>query len=150
MPHTSGKRGYTFFISLTLKHFSPKSLHLSEEKRIFAEEKLHSAIWKQAFIALAGIINPETQAPGLQEAREKLKYYSMTNAERHAYDEHVNAIMIQNDVLGNARLEGMEEGRAEGKTEEKNSIALKMMKGGMPIEQIMQFTGLSEKEIKSL
>ena len=101
-----------------------------------------------------GIINPETQAPGLQEAREKLKYYSMTNAERHAYDEHVNAIMIQNDVLGNARLEGMEEGRAEGKiegkTEEKNSIAVKMMKGGMPIEQIMQFTGLSEKEIKSL
>ena len=101
-----------------------------------------------------GIINPETQAPGLQEAREKLKYYSMTNAERHAYDEHVNAIMIQNDVLGNARLEGMEEGRAEGrvegKTEAKNSIALKMMKGGMPIEQIMQFTGLSEKEIKSL
>lgn len=105
-----------------------------------------------------GIINPETQAPGLQEAREKLKYYSMTNAERHAYDEHVNAIMIQNDVLGNARSEGMEEGRAEGraegkiegKTEEKNSIALKMMKGGMPIEQIMQFTGLSEKEIKSL
>ena len=74
----------------------------------------------------------------------------MTNAERHAYDEHVNAIMIQNDVLGNARLEGMEEGRAEGKTEAKNSIALKMMKGGMPIEQIMQFTGLSEKEIKSL
>ena len=150
MPHTSGKRGYTFFISLTLKHFSPKSLHLSEEKRIFAEEKLHSAICKQAYIALAGIINPETQAPGLQEAREKLKYYSMTNAERHAYDEHVNATMIQNDVLGNARLEGMEEGRAEGKTEEKNSIALKMMKGGMPIEQIMQFTGLSEKEIKSL
>ena len=150
MPHTSGKRGYTFFISLTLKHFSPKSLHLSEEKRIFAEEKLHSAICKQAYIALAGIINPGTQAPGLQEAREKLKYYSMTNAERHAYDEHVNAIMIQNDVLGNARLEGMEEGRAEGKTEEKNSIALKMMKGGMPIEQIMQFTGLSEKEIKSL
>ena len=125
-------------------------MHLSEEKRIFAEEKLHSAICKQAYIALAGIINPGTQAPGLQEAREKLKYYSMTNAERHAYDEHVNAIMIQNDVLGNARLEGMEEGRAEGKTEEKNSIALKMMKGGMPIEQIMQFTGLSEKEIKSL
>lgn len=49
-----------------------------------------------------------------------------------------------------ARTEGRAEGRAEGKTEAKNSIALKMMKGGMPIEQIMQFTGLSEKEIKSL
>ena len=67
-----------------------------------------------------GVISPDTQAPGLQEAREKLKYYSMSDAERYAYDEHINAIMIQNDVLGNARLEGMEEGRAE----EKNNIAL--------------------------
>ena len=113
-----------------------------------------------------GVINPDTKAPGLQEAREKLKYYSMSNAERHAYDEHVNAIMIQNDVLGNARLEGhaegraegreegraegREEGRAEGKTEEKNAIALKMRQAGLPIEQIMQFTGLSEENIKSL
>lgn len=105
-----------------------------------------------------GVINPDTKAPGLQEAREKLKYYSMSNAERHAYDEHVNAIMIQNDVLGNARLEGhaegrtegRAEGRAEGKTEEKNAIALKMRQAGLPIEQIMQFTGLSEENIKSL
>ena len=93
-----------------------------------------------------GIINPETQAPGLQEAREKLKYYSMTNAERHAYDEHVNAIMIQNDVLGNARLEGMEEGRAEGRTEEKNNIARKMLANGLSIEQIALITGLTEQE----
>lgn len=97
-----------------------------------------------------GVINPDTKAPGLQEAREKLKYYSMSNVERHAYDEHVNAIMIQNDVLGNARLEGHAEGRAEGKTEEKNAIALKMRQAGLPIEQIMQFTGLSEENIKSL
>lgn len=105
-----------------------------------------------------GVINPDTKAPGLQEAREKLKYYSMSNAERHAYDEHVNAIMIQNDVLGNARLEGHAEGRAEGrvegraegKTEEKNAIALKMRQAGLPIKQIMQFTGLSEENIKSL
>lgn len=97
-----------------------------------------------------GVINPDTKAPGLQEAREKLKYYSMSNAERHAYDEHVNAIMIQNDVLGNARLEGHAEGRAEGKTEGKNAIALKMRQAGLPIEQIMQFTGLSEENIKSL
>lgn len=97
-----------------------------------------------------GVINPDTKAPGLQEAREKQKYYSMSNAERHAYDEHVNAIMIQNDVLGNARLEGHAEGRAEGKTEEKKAIALKMRQAGLPIEQIMQFTGLSEENIKSL
>ena len=113
-----------------------------------------------------GVISPETQAPGLQEAREKLKYYSMSDAERYAYDEHINAIMIQNDVLGNARLEGMEEGRAEGRVEgraegraegkaegraeEKNNIARKMLANGLSIEQIALITGLTEKEIKEL
>lgn len=97
-----------------------------------------------------GVISPETQAPGLQEAREKLKYYSMSDAERYAYDEHINAIMIQNDVLGNARLEGMEEGRAEGCAEEKNNIARKMLANGLSIEQIALITGLTEKEIKEL
>lgn len=97
-----------------------------------------------------GVISPDTQAPGLQEAREKLKYYSMSDAERYAYDEHINAIMIQNDVLGNARLEGMEEGRAEGRTEEKNNIARKMLANGLSIEQIALITGLTEQEIKGL
>ena len=97
-----------------------------------------------------GVISPETQAPGLQEAREKLKYYSMSDAERYAYDEHINAIMIQNDVLGNARLEGMEEGRVEGRTEEKNNIARKMLANGLSIEQIALITGLTEQEIKRL
>ena len=97
-----------------------------------------------------GVISPETQAPGLQEAREKLKYYSMSDAERYAYDEHINAIMIQNDVLGNARLEGMEEDRAEGRAEEKNNIAHKMLANGFSIEQIALITGLTEQEIKGL
>ena len=97
-----------------------------------------------------GVISPETQAPGLQEAREKLKYYSMSDAERYAYDEHINAIMIQNDVLGNARLEGMEKDRAEGRAEEKNNIARKMLANGFSIEQIALITGLTEQEIKGL
>lgn len=65
----------------------------------------------------SGVIKENTTAPGLQEARKKLQYYSMTDAERYAYDEHLNAVMIQNDVLGNAREEGLAEGRAEGLTQ---------------------------------
>ena len=37
-----------------------------------------------------GTIRPDTTTPGLREAREKLKYYSMSSSERHAYDEHLN------------------------------------------------------------
>ena len=47
----------------------------------------------------SGVIRPDTTAPGLEEAREKLKYYSMTPQERMAYDEHLTAVMIQNDVI---------------------------------------------------
>ena len=41
----------------------------------------------------------------------------MTPQERHAYDEHLSALMIQNDVLDSAKLEGKIEGRLEGRAE---------------------------------
>ena len=41
----------------------------------------------------------------------------MTPEDRHAYDEHVNAVMIQNDVLDSAKLEGRMEGHMEGLAE---------------------------------
>ena len=44
-------------------------------------------------------IRPDTKAPGLEEARRKLIYYNMDKAEQLAYDEHINAVMIQNDVI---------------------------------------------------
>lgn len=105
-----------------------------------------------------GIIDSDASAPGLPEAREKLKYYSMSPAERHAYDEHLNAIMIQNDVLSNARLEGMEEGlqkgRAEGKTEGERrkqiEIAENMKRKGIDCGMICELTGLSAEEVDKL
>ena len=57
-----------------------------------------------------GCIRPDTKAPGLEEARKKLIYYNMTPEERRAYDEHLSAMMIQNDVLDTAKLEGLIEG----------------------------------------
>lgn len=101
-----------------------------------------------------GVIASDAKAPGLQEAREKLKYFEMSDEERHAYDEHLNAIMIQNDVLGNARAqgraEGRVEGRAEGRAEEKSQIALSLVEQHVPIDVIAQATGLSIDEIKKL
>lgn len=89
-----------------------------------------------------GVIAEDTKAPGLQEAREKLKYYEMSDAERHEYDEHINAIMIQNDVLDNAK--------AEGRAEEKKAIAINLLSQHIPAEVIAQATGLSLEEINQL
>lgn len=97
-----------------------------------------------------GVIRPNTTAPGLEEAREKLKYYSMKPEERNAYDEHLNAVMIQNSVLESAKLEGRMEGELEGKANEQRLIAAKMKKQGISIELISQCTGLTVEEINLL
>ncbi len=54
-----------------------------------------------------GKISSEAKAPGLPEAREKLRYYDMPPQERQAYDRHLENIMIQNDVLSAAKEEGL-------------------------------------------
>ena len=94
-----------------------------------------------------GTIRPDTMAPGLGEAREKLKYYSMTPEDRHAYDEHLNAVMIQNDVLDSAklegRMEGLAEGEAKGKAEANLENAKKMKAMGIDLEMIRHITGIT-------
>lgn len=99
-------------------------------------------------------IRPDTTAPGLSEAREKLKYFSMPPKERMAYDEHLSAVMIQNDVLDSAKLEGKiegrAEGRAEGRDEERFSIARNMKQLGIPVDVIVKSTGLTSGEIETL
>lgn len=105
-----------------------------------------------------GTIRPDTTAPGLSEAREKLKYFSMPPKERMAYDEHLSAVMIQNDVLDSAKLEGKIEGRAEGRAEggaegrdeERFSIARNMKQLGIPVDVIVKSTGLTSGEIETL
>lgn len=114
----------------------------------------------------SGVIKENTTAPGLQEARKKLQYYSMTDAERYAYDEHLNAVMIQNDVLGNAReeglaegraegltqgrAEGLAEGRAEGRAEAKKDIVKSMLSNGLSVEQAAKYSGLTVEEVESI
>lgn len=93
-----------------------------------------------------GMIRPDTQAPGLEEARQKLIYHNMSAAERHAYDEHLSAMMIQNDVLDGAKLEG----RMEGRMEERISNARKMKAKGMDTAIISDITGLSSEDIDGL
>ncbi len=97
-----------------------------------------------------GTIRPDTTAPGLSEAREKLRYFSMPPKERMAYDEHLSAVMIQNDVLDSAKLEGKIEGRAEGRAEAYLSMARNMKQLGAPVDMIVKTTGLTVAKIDAL
>ena len=105
-----------------------------------------------------GKIKEDTRTPGLQEVREKLRVLAMTPKERRAYDEHVDNIMVQNDVLDTAReegraegrAEGREEGRAEGRAEGVVSVALTMKQQGVDYDTISKYTGLTVSEIELL
>lgn len=105
-----------------------------------------------------GTIRPDTQAPGLEEAREKLRYYSMSEEERRAYEAHLDAIVVQTDVITTAKREGLYEGRmegraeglAEGKKQANIATARKLQSLGVPLEVIQSATGLSWEDINRL
>jgi predicted transposase/invertase (TIGR01784 family) len=52
--------------------------------------------------------------------------------------------------INHARREGRQEGRLEGKQEVQQEIARNLKKMGIPVEQIVQGTGLSVEEVEKL
>ena len=103
-------------------------------------------------------IKDDTSTPGLKEARQRLLYMTMTDAERQAYDAHMDDIMVQNDVLDTAKLEGRAEGlaegrddgRAEGRAEGKIEMAKNLESLGVDVMTIIQACGLTEDQIGRL
>ena len=61
-----------------------------------------------------------------------------------------NDEMVKRTIRSEAFEDGMTEGITKGKTEEKLKTANKMLKKGIPLEDILEITGLSEKEINDL
>jgi predicted transposase/invertase (TIGR01784 family) len=105
-----------------------------------------------------GNIRQGTEAPGLNEARERLKRLSMPPAERKAYERHLDLIRDQNEMFYTAHTEGHAEGVEEGiniglergREEASRDIARKMKASGMAVDAIAAITGLSSDEIAAL
>ena len=101
-----------------------------------------------------GDIPDNATAPGLHEARERLKLDRMKKEELEAYYRHLDNIVILRDNIYTERAEGREEGRAEGREEgreeERYSIARNLKQLGASEEVIIKATGLSSEEINKL
>ena len=91
-------------------------------------------------------ISPDTTVPGLQEARERLEYLRMTPEQQRAYDNYLDNLVRDTDVMKTQLLEARIEGRAEGHTED----AIRMKADNMPIELITKYTGLTAEEVEAL
>ena len=92
-----------------------------------------------------GFIRPDTTAPGLQKARERLRVLSMSDEERKSYERYLYNKVYEEDVVETARedgwIEGYDEGEAEGKKEAILEMVQKMRAEGMDDETISRITG---------
>jgi len=92
----------------------------------------------------------DADAPGLDEAREKLKIARMTKAELNSYYRHLDNVVILRDNIETATWEGKMEGRAEGRAEGIVEVARNLKSMGLKAEEIVKATGLSEAQIDDL
>ena len=97
-----------------------------------------------------GAIREDTTTPGLQEARRKLQYMSMTDEERREYRDYMVSVHAAQDAIETAKDEGRAEGRAEGEQAKAIDTARKMKTKGFDIEDIADITGLTAEEIERL
>ena len=117
-----------------------------------------------------GDIPESASAPGLAQARERLRLDTMSEGERRAYYNHIDDIVSLQDTIVNSRRESFESGKAEGRKEglaegreegltqgreegEHSAhikMARKMKAKGTPLAEIAELTGLSEGEIEKL
>ena len=101
-----------------------------------------------------GAIKDDTTTPGLQEARRKLAYMSMTEAERREYRDYMVSVHAAQDAIETAKDEGRAKGRAEGIEEgracERLANARSLKAHGIPANVIAESLGLTLQEIEQL
>ena len=105
-------------------------------------------------LLIADNLPQELNDPNLKKAINVLEIMNFTAEERAAYEDHLKWMRIEANTLKKYEQKGREEGeakgRAEGKAEGKIEIAKAMLKKDMPLEEIMEFTGLSVEELAKL
>ena len=104
------------------------------------------------------VIRSDTTTPGLQAAREKLAYMSMTDKERRAYEDYMISVHAAKDAWDTAiddakaegLAEGMEKGMEKGQQQEKVETVHRLQALGLSVDQIAQGSGLTTEEVKSI
>lgn len=153
---------------LNLSPFQQQKFEVSEVSQLYPEYYILKVNdfdrWSKVpldqwiYFLNTGEIPEDASAPGLPEAREKLKLAQMSKAELEAYYKHLDNVVILRDNIITARgeghleglAEGLAEGRMEGRMEERLQNAQKMKEKGFPITDIAEITGLSTEELERL
>lgn len=89
----------------------------------------------------------KTNNPLVEQIAEEVKKVKV-NPERRREFMTYQIRLAEERTAG--RVEGRVEGRAEGEKEAKRQVALKMLKDGIPVENIAKYSGLTEAEVSEI
>jgi predicted transposase/invertase (TIGR01784 family) len=101
-------------------------------------------------------------AQGLDKAREVLLFENLSDEEKDAYLQDVDAKLVNDSAITTAQLEGeirgeirgeikgKEIGREEGEHKKAVATASKMLEDGLSIENICKYTGLTHEQITEI
>ena len=113
-----------------------------------------------------GEISDDMTAPGLPEAKERLRRDKMSKEEQIKYDVYIEDLRHQRSIIQTGIIEGRAEGLAEGeviglekgeaigieKGEHKKAviIAQKLLEKGMTVKDVSDTTGLSLQQVEEI
>lgn len=95
-------------------------------------------------------VKDEFKARGLAEVKAQLQLDELSEQEQQDYEKHEKMLLSERGILATARIEGKEEGRAEGEHQARIEMAQKMKDKGFSSETIAEMTGLAFKVINNL
>lgn len=109
-----------------------------------------------------GEISEDAKAPGLAEARQRLRFAALSRSEQKAYLASIEDWRVNKSVMNTyidegkdkGREEGieigLEKGRKEGEEAARREMARNMRAKGIAIEVIVECSGLTPEEIESI
>lgn len=125
-------------------------LNQDEKGGIFGWVQKWNYFLTQAGGQEAEVLLGTLQDPVFKEAVELMTDFTRSEKLRHAYDMRQNYQHIIASYKRTGFEAGLEEGREEGKAEVTRETARKLLSRNLPIEDIIDITGLSAEEISSL
>jgi len=126
------------------------------------KEEIKDALDEWIYYFKTSTIKDDFNARGMNKVRETLAYENLTEAEKGEYDRNAKAAIVRDSELHTKFVEGkiegktegeaigLEKGEAKGEIKKACAIALKLLKKGMPKEEVAEISDLSIEEINKL
>jgi len=109
------------------------------------EDVIASDLDEWIYLLKHSATRPEFKAKHIDQAQAKLALLAMTPEERRRYEQFLMNTATDRDVIQTARREGLQ----EGEMATKQAIAQKLRKTGMPVDTIVEMTGLDRDVVES-